>query len=74
MPFIEVKAIEGVFTHEEKQEIIKRITDIFVSMMGENLRQHTMVVVSEIKQGEWGIGGQGITADMVHAMSKAIPA
>ena len=74
MPFVEVKVIENVFTHQEKQEIVKKITDIFVSYMGENLRQHTMVVVQEIKEGEWGIGGQGITADMVHAMEKAIPA
>ncbi len=74
MPFVEVKVIENVFTHQEKQEIVKKITDIFVSYMGENLRQHTMVVVQEIKEGEWGIGGQGVTADMVHAMEKAIPA
>ena len=74
MPFIEVKTIENVFTHEQKQEIIKKITDIFVSYMGENLRQHTMVVMTDIKEGEWGIGGQGVTSQMVHSMEKAIPA
>lgn len=73
MPFAEVKVLGGVFTHTQKQELVKKITDVLVSYLGENLRSNTMVVVQEIKLGEWGIGGQPITADQVLSMAKGIP-
>ena len=54
MPFVNVKVIEGVFTRQQKQEIVERLTDTMVSIEGENLRQVTWVVVEEVKSGEWG--------------------
>ena len=66
MPFINVKLIEGVFTGEQKQEIIRKITDTMVSIEGENMRGVTWVVVEEVKTGDWGIAGNPLaTADVV---------
>jgi hypothetical protein len=39
MPMVTVKVIEGVFTQEQKQEMIRRITDTMVEIEGENLRR-----------------------------------
>jgi 4-oxalocrotonate tautomerase len=52
MPFVNVKVIEGVFTSQQKQEIVERLTETMVSIEGENLRQVTWVVVEEVKSGE----------------------
>jgi 4-oxalocrotonate tautomerase len=69
MPLIQVKLIENVFTPEQKQQIITRLTDAMVSVEGENMRPVTWVVIEEAHSGEWGIGGRGITTSDVHALA-----
>ena len=69
MSLIQVKVIEGVFTPKQKQEIIKRLTDTMVSIEGENMRPVTWVIVEEVKSGEWGIGGKGMTTADVMALA-----
>ncbi len=65
MPLVQVRVIEDVFTSEQKQEMIARITDAMVAVEGENLRELTWVVVEEVRSGDWGIGGKGLrTADV----------
>ncbi len=61
MPFIQVKLIEGVFSHEQKREMVQKLTDAMVSIEGENMRPVTWVVIEEIKSGEWAIGGNPLT-------------
>jgi len=58
MPLVQVKVIEGVFSQAQKEEMVKKITDTMVSIEGENLRQVTVVIVEEIKSGDWGIGAR----------------
>ena len=65
MPLLTVKLIEGVFTTEQKQEMITKLTDTMVSIEGENMRSVTWVVVEEVKSGEWGIGGHPLTTEDV---------
>jgi 4-oxalocrotonate tautomerase len=65
MPLINVKLIEGVFTPEQKQEMIRKLTDTMVSIEGENMRSVTWVVVEEVKSGDWGIGGNALTTEDV---------
>jgi 4-oxalocrotonate tautomerase len=65
MPFINVKLIEGVFSSEQKRQMIERITDAMVSVEGERMRGLTTVVVEDnIKSGDWGAGGRAVTAEM----------
>ncbi|GAA1860946.1 tautomerase family protein [Asanoa iriomotensis] len=68
MPLVNVKLIEGVFTPEQKREMIHRLTEAMVEIEGEALRQVTWVVVDEVKSGDWGVGGNGLTTADVHAL------
>jgi 4-oxalocrotonate tautomerase len=68
MPMVTVKVIEGVFTPEQKREMISKITDTMVEIEGENLRPVTWVLVEEVRSGDWGIGGNGLTTADVHAL------
>lgn len=69
MPLIQVNTIKGVFTPEMKKQVIEKLTDAMVSIEGENLRGVTWVTVNEIDSGDWGIGGQTLTADYVRALA-----
>jgi 4-oxalocrotonate tautomerase len=68
MPMVTVKVIEGVFTPEQKHEMIRKITDTMVEIEGENLRPVTWVLVEEVRSGDWGIAGNGLTTADVHAL------
>jgi 4-oxalocrotonate tautomerase len=68
MPLIAVHLIEGVFSPEQKRQIIKKLTDAMVSVEGENMRGVTWVVISEVTSGEWAIGGQPLTAEALRAL------
>ena len=65
MPMVQVKLIKGVFDQDQKQEMIHKITETMVGIEGEALRPVTWVLVEEIESGDWGIGGQGVTAHYV---------
>lgn len=69
MPMVTVKLIEGVFTKEQKQDMIRKLTDTMVSIEGENMRSVTSVIVEEVKSGDWGIGGQAFTTADVKALA-----
>lgn len=66
MPLITVNLIENVFTQEQKADMIEKLTNTMVEIEGENMRQVTWVKIEEVPEGQWGIGGQPLTAAMVH--------
>jgi 4-oxalocrotonate tautomerase len=69
MPFVNVKVIEGVFTPQQKRDIVARLTDTMVAIEGEALRSVTWVVVEEVASGDWGIGGKTLTTADVKALA-----
>jgi 4-oxalocrotonate tautomerase len=71
MPLLNVRMIEGVFTPTQKQEMIRKLTDTMVSIEGENLRPYTLVVLDEVKSGDWGVGGSSLTNSEVRALAAA---
>lgn len=71
MPHIQVNAIKGVFSSEQKQTIIRKLTDTMVGIEGENMRGVTWVTIHEVESGDWGIGGQPLTTADVKAMQQA---
>ncbi|MFN8156907.1 MAG: 4-oxalocrotonate tautomerase family protein [Candidatus Nanopelagicales bacterium] len=73
MPFIQVKVIENVFTAEQQQEIVRRLTDAMVSIEGENMRPVTWCVVEEVRSGSWGIAGNPLTTEDVRALASGVP-
>ena len=74
MPIINVTAIENVFTADQKQEIVEKLTAAMVSVEGENLQGATWVIINEVKSGDVGIGGKILTTEDVHRMQKGVPA
>lgn len=65
MPLATIKVIEGVFSGDEKQRMIEKVTEAMVSLEGENLREKTVVILEEVKSGDWAIGGKTVTTDAV---------
>jgi 4-oxalocrotonate tautomerase len=74
MPLITVKLIEDVFTPVQKVKIIETLTDAMVAIEGENLRELTFVLIEEVKQGDWGVGGKPLTASDVHRLQGVVAA
>jgi 4-oxalocrotonate tautomerase len=58
MPLINVKLIEGVFTGEQKQQIVRELTDAMVRIEGENMRPVT-----------WCIAGKPLSTQDVRALA-----
>ena len=73
MPLINVKLIEGVFTPEQKGEIVRRLTETMVEIEGENMRQVTWCIVEEVGSGDWGIAGNPLRTQDVLALARGVP-
>jgi 4-oxalocrotonate tautomerase len=69
MPLIEVKLIEEVFTPAQKQEIVTKLTEAIVSVEGERLRPYTLVIIEEVRSGDWAVGGKPITTSDARALA-----
>jgi 4-oxalocrotonate tautomerase len=59
---VKINVIENVFSKEQKREMIQKVTDAMVSIEGEAMRGVTWVIVEEVLEGDWGIGGRGLTS------------
>ena len=70
MRLIQVKGIESTLTSDQKQTMIEKLTDALLSVMGEHLRPVVVVVIEEVKSGDWGIGGKPMTTDDIRALMK----
>ncbi len=58
MPIITVQFIKDVVaTPEQKRELIIKLTDTFVGVLGEVVRPFVYCLIQETPQGEWGIAG-----------------
>ena len=71
MPLANIKVIEGVFTDNEKQLMIEKVTDALVAVEGENIRDKTVVIVEETKSGDWGVGGTPLTTKHIQGLRHA---
>lgn len=69
MPLAQIKGLGGYLTIEQKQELIKKITDAIVSVEGEGLRPVTWVIIEDVKSGEWGVGGEPVTTQALKEMA-----
>jgi len=58
MPIINIKFIEGVVaTPEQKLELIQKMTDTFVGVLGDVVRPFTYCIIDETPAMQWGIAG-----------------
>jgi 4-oxalocrotonate tautomerase len=73
MPLVSVKLVEGVFSAEQKQQIVRDLTETMVAIEGENMRPVTWVLVEEVKSGDWGIAGNPLSTADVKALAAGAP-
>ncbi|MFE5190908.1 tautomerase family protein [Streptomyces sp. NPDC056628] len=65
MPFANFKIPAKTLTTKQKEEIVTRTTELYVELYGERARANTMVLVEEVTDGGWGIGGNVLTLAML---------
>jgi 4-oxalocrotonate tautomerase len=68
MPLVTIDVIKDVFTPEQKQELVARVTEAMIAVEGEGMRPVTWVRIQEFEQGDWAVGGKSLRAADVHAM------
>jgi 4-oxalocrotonate tautomerase len=61
MPFANLKVPAGTLSPAQKEELVTKVTELYASTFGERARATTMVLVEEVVDGGWGIGGQVLT-------------
>ena len=65
MPFANFKVPAGSLSAEQKELIVTRTTDLYAEIYGDRARPNTMVLVEEVPDGGWGIGGHVLTLAML---------
>ncbi|WP_328617385.1 4-oxalocrotonate tautomerase family protein [Amycolatopsis sp. NBC_00355] len=61
MPFANFKVPAGTLTPAQKEQLVTRTTELYAEIYGERARANTMVLVEEVADGGWGIGGDVLT-------------
>ena len=65
MPFANMKVPAGTLSAEQKKQAVDTITDLYVEFYCEQARPNVLVLVDEVVDGGWGIGGQILTKAML---------
>jgi 4-oxalocrotonate tautomerase len=73
MPLINVKHVEGVFDAAQKERIVRELTEAMVAIEGENMRPVTLVIIEEVRSGDWGVAGNPLTTADVKALAAGSP-
>jgi 4-oxalocrotonate tautomerase len=69
MPLVTIDVIKDVFTPQQKQQLIEKVTAAMIEVEGENMRPVTWVRINEFEGGDWAIGGKRLAAKDVQAMA-----
>ena len=60
MPFVNIKITRDGVTPEKKAEVIRRVTQVMVDVLGKNPAT-TMVLIEEVETDNWGVAGETVT-------------
>ena len=71
MPMVTIDVIKDVFTPEQKQKLITKVTEAMIEVEGEGMRPVTWVRIQEFESGDWAVGGKALKTADVHALAKA---
>ncbi|WP_369251355.1 tautomerase family protein [Streptomyces sp. R41] len=71
MPFANFKVPADSLTEKQKELIITRTTDLYAEIYGERARATTLVLVEEVPDGGWGIGGDVLTLAKIQQAPEA---
>ncbi|GAB2471885.1 4-oxalocrotonate tautomerase family protein [Promicromonospora xylanilytica] len=65
MPFANLKVPADTLTAESKKKLQDAVTDAFADVYGERARQTTLVVLEEVADGGWSLGGTILNAEVL---------
>ncbi|MGA5121739.1 tautomerase family protein [Streptomyces pseudogriseolus] len=66
MPFALFKVPADTLSADDKKKIVERTTDLYAEIYGERARATTVVLVDEVADGGWGVGGHVLTAALLN--------
>ncbi|MEV5330559.1 tautomerase family protein [Streptomyces werraensis] len=66
MPFAHFKVPADTLSPDDKKKIVERTTDLYTEIYGERARATTVVLVDEVADGGWGVGGHVLTAALLN--------
>ena len=68
MPVVQISVPAGSLTDEQKQRMVAGVTDVVVDVEGlPQVRAGTYVLINEVPDGGWGIGGKAWTLEEMAA-------
>jgi 4-oxalocrotonate tautomerase len=70
MPMVTIDVIKDVFSPQQKQELIAKVTEAMITVEGENMRGVTWVRIQEFESGDWAVGGRALKTADVHALAR----
>lgn len=59
MPYVNIKITKEGATKEEKEKLIKGVTQLLKDVLGKSPNT-TVVVIDEVDMNNWGMGGETI--------------
>ena len=69
MPMVTIDVIKDVFTPEQKQKLITKVTEAMIEVEGEGMRPVTWVRIQEFESGDWAVGGKALRASDVRSLA-----
>jgi 4-oxalocrotonate tautomerase len=70
MPIVTIKLMEGVFDKQTQEAMIDAVTDALCAVGGEGMRPAMNVLVEEVADGRWSVGGQTLRTQEILARRK----
>lgn len=68
MPVVQISVPEGALTPDQKRQVIERVTDVLVDVEGlGRIRPSVHVLISEVADGGYGVGGRAWTLEALTA-------
>jgi 4-oxalocrotonate tautomerase len=65
MPFANLKVPADTLTPESKKKLQDAVTDAFADVYGERARPTTLVILEEVADGGWSLGGTSLNAEIL---------
>lgn len=65
MPFANLKVPADTLTPTSKKKLQDAVTDAFADVYGERARATTLVLLEEVADGGWSLGGTILNAEML---------
>lgn len=70
MTLVQTKGMRGYLSLDQKQELIRHVTDAVLSLEGEGRRSVTWVTIEDVAPGPRGVGGKPVSGDDLRAMAQ----